>query len=239
VQKFILPVIGLLVTGWTAWGGVIAVGGTRGWQQKAAFFNEDTYFFSYTTGSPLLKITQIDVKIGDGVTPTLFTDPTAGAPGYMTFGFGSLGGTAAGAATITDSLVDGDGTGSATFAPGWLLGQTFSFSVDTDHDGTGSCNILCMVGRDFVTGTEFNDYGGISFTLHFGVTQPGLSIVGPNTVTVPNGGWTTILNNSIIPSMNSVSGDWEGRIEVVPEPGNIVLVSAGLGLLLLGRRHLG
>jgi hypothetical protein len=25
----------------------------------------------------------------------------------------------------------------------------------------------------------------------------------------------------------------------VPEPGNIVLVSAGLGLLLLGRRHLG
>jgi hypothetical protein len=157
----------------------------------------------------------------------------------MTFGFGSLGGTAAGAATITDSLVDGDGTGSATFAPGWLLGQTFSFSVDTDHDGTGSCNILCMVGRDFVTGTEFNDYGGISFTLHFGVTQPGLSIAGPNTVTVPNGGWTTILNNGIIPSMNSVSGDWEGRIEVVPEPGSLVLVSAGLGLLLLGRRRLG
>jgi hypothetical protein len=234
-----MAVFGLLLLTPTAFAGFISVGGSRSWQQEAAFFNEDTYAFSYTTGDAVLKITQIDVTIGDGVTTTLFTDPTIGAPGYLTFGFGALGGTAAGAATITDTLVDGDGSGSATFAPGWLLGETFSFSIDTDHDGSGSCGALCIVGRDHVTGTEFNDYGGISFTLSFAVTDPNYFIVGPNTITVPNGNWTST-TNGLLPADNSVSGTWAGRLEVeaVPEPSTYVLMGGGLIALGIVRRRI-
>lgn len=229
--------VGFLVLAPVAFGGFISVGGGRSWQQKAAFFNEDEYSFSYTTGDALLKITRIDVTIGDGVTPTLFTDPTIGAPGYLTFGGGGLGGSAAAAATVTDTLANGDGSGSATFAPGWLFGGTFSFSIDTDHDGTGACGALCTLGRDHVTGTEFNDYGGISFTLYFAVTDPNYSISGPNTITVPNGGWTTT-TNGLLPSANSVSGTWAGRLEVVPEPGTYVLMGGGLIVLGIARRRL-
>lgn len=239
MTKMRAAILGLLLFTPSAFAGFISVGGARSWQQEAAFFNEDTYAFSYTTGDALLKITQIDVTIGDGVTPTLFTDPTASAPGYLTFGFGALGGTAAGAATITDTLVDGDGNGSATFAPGWFLGETFSFSIDTDHDGAGPCGALCIVGRDFVTGTEFNSYGGVSFTLHFALTDPNYYFVGSNTITVPNGGWTSV-TNGILPAGNSVSGTWAGRLEVeaVPEPSTYLLMAGGLLGLGIARRRI-
>lgn len=236
MNRLTMVAIGALLVVPGAIAGTINVGGARSWNQEAAFFNEDTYSFSYTTGSSLLKITQIDVTIGDGVTPTVFADPTISSPGYLTFGFGALGGSAAPAATVTNTLADGDGNGSATFAPGWLLGQDFSFSVDTDHDGTGACGALCLVGRDFVTGTEFNNYGGVSFTLHFAPNVSGYEIVGPNTVTVPNGGWTSI-NNSLNPFANSVSGDWSGKIEVVPEPGTFALLGGGFVALAFVRRR--
>lgn len=215
----------------------ISAGGSFSWTEISPTGinlsqSADNFDFDFLTDASggLLEIERIDVVIGNG----LFPDPTAGPPGYLTWGSDGLftygGANFTGTGPDYDNFGSGTGAG-ARDASGYFTGLTagtgFNFYLDIDQTG----GVICPA-CDIVTPSEFLAGGAMTYTLYFKYNGPG-TIVGPSSFTFNPSSFLTGQG----PDAQS---NWGVRVEVtdpVPEPGTYMLMGAGLAALGLLRRR--
>ncbi|MFN7918788.1 MAG: PEP-CTERM sorting domain-containing protein [Bryobacteraceae bacterium] len=185
---------------------------------------------SFTTGSPDVSIQSIQIILKPG----LFFDTAAAAPGFLAnqnVATSNLGGTGFTGFSASGATLDGGNAVTLTFT-NFTPGKTYTHVGDVDQaltlqncNGLGGVALAACIAQNALITADASSVSGAEFA--------GSQIV----VIIGGVGYTPLVLTAAFgdQGFDSARADWSGT--VVPEPSTWALMTSGLAVAVLARRH--